>query len=348
MTKETSTDVALRDPASTTPYEIIKPGVFDTPMSYYTILADANMARDLLMYNIEPVAGKEGTNRKASKVRIEEYRDKMLADRWHLNPQPIIFSEMGPDGELQMQTDGQQRLKAVVEADKIRPGILVPLVVCVDAPVESRHVVDQGKARTAADFFRMYGEKNSKPVSDATKMLYCVLNVPFQTISLWRNRKVTPEELREFLAQHEALRQGIDIARDTKTLIQTYVGGVTWYLMWREYGPYVASEFMNGLEKGLHMDGADPRYKLRELLSRRKMEGYSWDGFEQLALLIAAANAWLHKLDRWDPKRAFNKMMAVKFPQLTAFKDLPLDAQALVIENLPEDMRAQFLDGVEA
>lgn len=103
---EQKTDGDVRDPASTTPMQIIKPGVFDTDMRFYTVLIDADMAWDLLMYNIEPKPGKEGTNRNPSKVRIQEYADKMLAGRWHLSPQPIIFSEVDGAVTVSMQLDG--------------------------------------------------------------------------------------------------------------------------------------------------------------------------------------------------------------------------------------------------
>lgn len=318
-------DVAVevvRSAENMDPFQIIEPGLFDTDMEFYTVMADGGMARDLLLFNREPELGVEGTNRKASKVKVQEYCDKMLDGRWHLSPQPIIFSAAA-DGRPVMQVDGQQRLKALVAASLIRPELRVPLVVCLDAPSASMWVVDQGKARTPADFVRMFGERHPTIVSNATRMLYALDEVKYVSVNFWRSLKLAPEAQREFLQKNSMLREGVEKTRVLKTTVMPHVGAVLWFMMWREYGPFKAQEFLDKLEKGVgfHSTG-DPAYKVREHLGRRAAEKYPWDGFEQLAVLITAVNAYLLQDERYNPARAWTRT-AKTFPQLLAKGMLP-------------------------
>jgi hypothetical protein len=322
------------DPNNTTPLEVFKSGIFQTPMEFYTVAVNPGIARNLLMWNKEPVRGEEGTNRKASKIRVETYAAEILAGHWRLSPQPIIFSEEGPV----MQLDGQQRLKAVLLAAQTDPDIVVPFTICINAPKDSQSVTDIGKPRTPADFMRMYGEKDPVVTSNATRMLYCVLTQqPFVSISGWRSTKISPQTEREFLAEHAALRQGVAIAKDTKMLVAAPAAAVLWYLARAEYGPMIASQFMNGLEKGLNMDGSDPRYKARELFSRRKIEKYPWDSYEQLGVLLTAFTAWMFEASIYNPAKSFSRT-SIKWPSLVPAKDLPNDVKLRFVGDLPGEV----------
>jgi hypothetical protein len=314
--------IDIHDPSTTTPRDIIKRGIFETEMDYFTVYIDDEMAADLLMYNVEPEKGKEATNRKSSPTKEQEYALKMVTDQWGLNPQPIIFTVKNGKGVIE-QGDGQQRLKALRLAAQQIPDICLPFVVCVDAPLAAKMVVDQGKMRTLSDWLRMRGETAAAPLTHAVKMLYCFKELqPFSTIAAWRGVKLTPMQQEEYLLKHPAIRQALVEAKSTKMLINPYVGAVLWYLMREEYGPFIASEFMDGIAIGANLDIHDPRLKLRNYLSAKKLDGYPWDGFEQLGLLITAANAHLRKSTKYTAGSAFKKTDKT-FPKLTPKADLP-------------------------
>lgn len=334
---------AVRDPSTTTPEDIITRGMFDTAMRFYCVVIDDEMAADLLLYNIAPVAGTDATNRKPSKVKIAEYAHKMITGEWYLNPQPLIFTERNGKGVIE-QGDGQQRLLALREVAKQKPGFSAPFVVCIDAPLMAKMVVDQGKPRQLADWLRMSGEVMAAPLSHAVKMLYCYKEVqPFTSIAAWRAVKLTPAQQGEYLAKHPALRQGLQIARDTKTLINPYVGAVLWYLMREEYGAFTAAQFMTGLATGADLKIGDPRLALREFLSKKKLDGYPWDGFEQLGLLLTAVNASLRESDSYKPGSAYKKTDK-RFPALIAKDKLPerLFTQETLVSFTEEEMLGEL------
>ena len=56
--------------------------------------------------------------------------------------------------------------------------------------------------------------------------------------------------------------------------------------------------------------------------AREKPRPYKWDGFEQLALLVSATNAWLIGQEKFIAKHAFNKLVSV-FPELFTRADMP-------------------------
>lgn len=301
------------------PYEMIQDKVFKTDMFFVSALVNGEMARDLVAaFNREPEAGKQATNRKASKIKIQQYADQMLAGEWFLNPQPIVFSEPNADNEYE-QEDGQQRLKAVILASLTVPDIEIPFVFCIDAPLAAKMVIDQGKPRLPSDWLRMMGEVNASPLSHALKLLYCYLEVPYESLDSWRKVRFSNQQQALFLREHPGLRQGLTIARDSRMLLQQYIGAVTWYLAAQEYDPFVASEFMNGLEKGVNLTEHDARWRFREFLARRKYQHHKWDGYEQFALTIKAFNAWMVKNPDFKP--IFRR--SDRFPKIISKQDVP-------------------------
>lgn len=312
------------DPKVTHPYEIVKGSVFETPMFFVTARVNADQSRDLLLHNKEPKQKEAGTNRKASVVVVKKYATTMLAGLWHLNPQPIVFV-IAPDGGYCIMGDGQQRLKAVILASQTEPNIEVEFTFAFDAPPESMLVIDMGKRRIPADWLAMYGEANAKQLSEAVRMLYAVLEVPFASIASWRKVDLAPETQIEFLNKHPYLREALTNSRDAKNRINNYVGAVMWYLMWLEYGPFATAQFFDGMATGAIPSVDDPRLKTREYLGMRKQEKppYKWNGFELLGLLIATSNAWLINQPNFVAKKAHTGAVGKSFPTLLTKDELP-------------------------
>lgn len=318
------------------PFDIIKPGIFDSPMRTYTVVVDEDMARLMLAHNREPVAGKRGTNRRASKVRIGIYKDTMDAGHWLLSPQPVVFSALDENGRTEM-TDGQQRLKAFLEHCKSNPGATIELSVTVNAPPKVKLVLDTGKSKTAADFLRMAGEPAPVVLAPAIRALRCYNEIPFQSIAHWRmagRMSVTAQD--EYLTRFPELRGSVVRAMQMKSQAASYVLATVHYLMSQEYGPFVAEVFLRALEKGLvpGITATDARWRLREYLGRMAYEGYRWDGYEQLGLLLAAVNDFLWDSDKFDPKTVMRQMSATvpRFPRMVTSQDLPVDRQVALTQ----------------
>lgn len=318
----------MHDPKSQHPFTIVADKVFETPMYFVTAMVNGDMARDLLQYNKEPVKGQQSTNRKASKVVVDDYAAVMVQGGWYLSPQPIIFSDKNPDlmsgQEFEEMLDGQQRLKALIQASGVQPGIEVPFTLCFDAPSAAKWLLDMGKKRLPSDFFRMQGEVDPGSLAKAVKMLYALDELqPFRSINLWRSVKLTPQEQTMFLAKHPALRTALTRARDTKTLFSNHVGAVLFYMVHREFGIWRAQELFRALKTGADISTDDARLKVREFLAMKRADKYKWDGFEQLAVLIAAANAWLTgQGEDYKARSVFGKL-STSFPRLRLFSEMP-------------------------
>ncbi len=312
------------DPQTTHPHEVVKGTQFETQMFFVTARVNAEQARDLLTHNKEPKQKETGTNRKASAVVVKKYSMQMLAGLWHLNPQPIVFV-VAPEGGYSIMGDGQQRLKAVVLAAQTDSNIEVEFTFAFDAPPQSMMVIDMGKRRVPADWLAMYGEVNAKQLSEAVRMLYAVLEVPFQSLYAWRKVDLAPETQVEFLGKHPYLRECLTQSREAKNQISNYVGAVLWYLMWREYGPYLTAQFFDGMASGAFPNREDPRLATREYLAMLKQQKppHKWNGFELLGLLIVTSNAWLGGTENFRAKAAHTVTAGKTFPKLKTKDELP-------------------------
>lgn len=306
------------------PYSIVKSTTFQTPMFFVTAMVNGDQARDLLLHNRKPEAGKAGTNRKPSDGTVKKYKLLMLSKQWYLSPQPIILSEVEDGFEVSDMNDGQQRLMALVQASVEQPDIEVPFTFAFDAPRASKWLLDQGRRRTPGDFLAMDGETHGNQLSYAVRMLYAVLEMrPFQSVGIWRRNELTPQNHSAYLEKHSGLRYALQQARNAKSLINPYVGAVMYYLMHSEFGVFKTDEFFAGLATGANLPADDSRLVLREFLSIKSREKHKWDGYELLAVLIAAANAWLLGQTAFKPKEAFNKVTSRKFPVLLTQAELP-------------------------
>lgn len=310
------------------PWDIIKGSLMPSDVEFHAVMVDDDLAAKMLVHNREPQKGKESTNRKSSPQKEREYAEAMLAEEWFLSPQPIIFRKADGHGETEL-IDGQQRLKALRLAARTNPGVQIPLYVALNAE-DVKLVLDIGKARQPGDFLRMAGEANSGPLAAAIKMLYCYLEEDFKSISLWQAVKLSPVKRSQFLAAHVGLRQGIADALAAKTMAMPYVLGVLHELIRAEHGAFKAAEFVLGLARGLDT-GGDARWKLREFLSAQKISGYKWNGFEQLGVIITAANCWLLGTDDSLDLKPVHKRLAAKtltaFPRLVSAKEIPFKLQ---------------------
>lgn len=105
----------------------------------------ANKARQYLTLNVE------NNRNPRHNTSVKQYAADMVAGNWRLTGETLKFNT---NGKL---FDGQNRLLAVIEADKMRPGITVDFAVARGIDPNAMFLVDSGPQRTPADALKIAG-----------------------------------------------------------------------------------------------------------------------------------------------------------------------------------------------
>ena len=136
-------------------------------------------------------------NRKLRDNAVERFAYEIEGDRWTFNGEPILVSDTG---EL---NDGQHRCAAVVRAGKS-----IPVVMIVGVSRESRTTLDQGRARTAADYLAMRNEANATNLAVAANFAW-----QYQTrgmLAKGGSAKATKSEIIAFVQDNPGIRRSLD------------------------------------------------------------------------------------------------------------------------------------------
>lgn len=262
--------------------------VFTPELEFRKIAVDRQLAEYFLTFHVEHETGVSGTNRKASALKIDDWAYAMVAGEWMLTHQGIAFDK---EGKL---FDGQHRLKALIRADDLSPGIKVWFVVATGADKETYKVIDSGMRRRLSDLLSSKGIAQAPRMSAVLKLLYSYEKVEFYNYSSWhRIRGFTPNAVEQTLAEwpevHEAVVRGTALAT-------AGIGNVTalstFYCLVKRYRPDVdIDEIFDRLVSGAHTADDDPIWTLREALRRQpKMKGSSSSRVKQLGMCIKAFN----------------------------------------------------------
>src|SRR5688572_29619488 len=132
----------------------------------WTGYVDGVGAQALLEHNVRPEIGKAGTNRPQVTGAVAELLKDILGANWMFNHQGIAFDV---DGKL---IDGQHRLEAIVRADKVSPGIMVPIMITWNLPPQSNEKIDLVRRRSPATFLAMDGKASSSRLSTILKLIW--------------------------------------------------------------------------------------------------------------------------------------------------------------------------------
>jgi len=100
-------------------------------------------------------------NRPIRMAKVNELIRAIKDGGWHLTPQAAALRTDGTLG------DGQHRVLAVLQS-----GIIVPMFVWFNMPIEVMTVLDTGARRTAADVFQLSGIGDANIVSSAARNLW--------------------------------------------------------------------------------------------------------------------------------------------------------------------------------
>ncbi len=111
-------------------------------------------------------------NRRLSEMYVTRYKDMILQDQWYMNGEAITLDK---DGYL---INGQHRLTAVIEANKVKPGIKVKMMLVSGVKREAIATIDSGNGRSVAQSAQISGV-DASPCKLAISR-YCFLQ-PGQT-----------------------------------------------------------------------------------------------------------------------------------------------------------------------
>lgn len=257
---------------------------------------DKTMAELLLGYEKTPEVGVSGTNRRANWELVKGYARLMADGFWRLTHQGIAFKGF-LDNDTAVLADGGHRLRAVIEADKAKPGIAIDFMVTEGLTEEDVLAMDVGRKRTPGDFFTMSGETNTRLLASVTRLAWLYDHPDSAQIEGGgrRNLVASPQELQDYLDKHPLLRdavlEGVKVAKHMRPT----AAGAGWFLA-VDNGHTVkdANEFVDGLRHGNNLPEGSAIHVLRELMRNSERIGRVYDPAEQLALFIKAYLKWHH------------------------------------------------------
>ena len=249
---------------------------------------DGQGAAELLAHNIKPEIGKAGTNRRIIADAIPALVQDILGGNWVFNHQGLAFDE---DGHL---TDGQHRLEAIVKADKIEPGITVPLMITWNLPRESNTKVDLVRRRSTATLLGMMGMASSGRLNTALRLLHLYDNADFDELYSASHWGTIPswDEIKKTLEEHPLVEEGVRVGGQIQTLITPSAAAAGWVICSERYPAELNAEFVAGLKSGAMLPKGDPRLALREWAANRKMLGKRTDPSHHLAIYLKAFRAF--------------------------------------------------------
>lgn len=216
-------------------------------------------------------------NRPLRESTVELYMRDMIAGRWVLNGESIKRDYS------KNLLDGQHRLEAVK-----RSGVTVKMLVVLGLPPETQESMDAGMRRAYTDNFALKGEVHTSSLSSVARR-----------VVLWEmgahnfKGKVSFGELKDILTRYPEIRRSAEVADRVysgfRFLPPSSVG--TAHFLMSRLDVNDATWFFGALEKGVHLDEADPVYVLRERAMMDKATGKKLDDVRAMAYLVAAWNA---------------------------------------------------------
>lgn len=195
-------------------------------------------------------------NRNIRQTKVLQYAADMRNGRWSFNGEPVIISREG------LINDGQHRLRAMVEAN-----FTAPMLFVFGVDRETRLTVDQGSARTAADFLGMEGVENSAAAAGIARIIIAVERE--RGARLYRENEVTTTEVRMRAERDakiaDAARYAMSMHKYTKAFCPPSVVGSAFYML-NDVHPGDALEFMNRVCMGDGLSRNSPAYAVRDAL----------------------------------------------------------------------------------
>jgi hypothetical protein len=236
---------------------------------------------------------------------------------WKYNGEPIIFASNG------MLMDGQGRLTACAETG-------IPLVTDVSFghDLESFDSLDRGKVRNESDDLALCGERNSKSLSAALKII-CAYQDGLRN-SMLVGSVYHFKRMKETLDRYPGIRDSVAFATTNKAkiLCAPRVVAVVHFFAGLDASPKVVArrdEFFARLIDGTNLSSTDPVYSLREKFFSMD---HNPDARVKRGMGSLTTMTFFHSLTRaWNAYLAGSKMSKIQLQysdvNKTTLSDLP-------------------------
>lgn len=248
---------------------------------------DAAAAAWFLNLNVTPQKGVAGTNRPQVSGQIRTLALDIINGKWLFNHQGIAFDA---NGKL---IDGQHRLEAILAADALQPGILVPLMITWALPPESNEKIDINARRMPGTFLAMDGFMASNRLATTLQWikLYgeCDFDEPL-SVTHWTRRFDVPT-LRALSKAHPiASEEGVSIGGkfQSKGLLTASAAAAGYTIIRERYSPELVADFIDGVLTGANLGEGDARLALRNWAINRRERGQKAVAYVHLAYLLKA------------------------------------------------------------
>ena len=216
-------------------------------------------------------------NRSISATKAEHYALDMAAGRWSENGETIIVSK---DGLL---NDGQHRMQAIIDAN-----VSLPFLFVFGVDRETRTTVDQGRARSAADYLGMNGIHYSHNASTAAKWIMAYERSEGRHINS-RSKITNAEVVARVKADEEIVSSCAFAFRDYKSyrsLFSLTTMAVCHYVL-SEIDADDAKAFLTEVAIGENIKRGDPAFAVRSAFLAQKRERQ-----EGVEIILHGWNAW--------------------------------------------------------
>ena len=251
-------------------------------------------------------------NRGVTNSRVDQYAADMRKGEWRVNGETI---KLAADGRV---LDGQHRLLAVLEAD-----VEIQTLVITGLEEQAQETMDQGRARSLADVFKLRGEKYHNALATSARVL-ALYERYGQIVQPAYQAPPSIAQASRALERNPELRDSVACVYQLRRpwMPSSHLGAL--HFLFAIVDPDAASDFVTKLSTGEELRRGHPVHTLREQLMTAHMERAAIAQRTQLALIVKAWNAYMDGDQviqplRWTPggphPEPFPKIAGLAEPQ---------------------------------
>jgi hypothetical protein len=252
------------------------------------VLVDAAMAAEMLIHNIEPQLGVEGTNRRSQPHLVTQFTEIILNGGWQFNHQGVAFSDTGE------MIDGAHRLKAIIKAAESVPDIAVPIMVTINVPRESMRDIDVTRRRTLGDRLTMKGLRSATLLAAMARLTYLYEAADFSTPDrrYWANGRPNRNVLEDHVDENRSLMIESSYIGERQKIFTPNAIAASYFIIRKKYPDADLATFFEQIKNGENIGSGDPVFALRRWGINHRATGRMPESFEQMALIFKAYKAF--------------------------------------------------------
>lgn len=241
---------------------------------------NADLALHLLALNT--------SNRSLRRDQVARIARDLVSGKWVFDGNPLVLDT---GGNL---VAGQHRCHALLEADKMRPGITMRSVVVTGADPNTVLTSNSGVATTSSDVLAITGYKNASALAAAARLHYAYTSgaLGHARRRLGGGTKLTSQELIGYLEDHPGLEDAVIAARAiTRTLLIPASAATVAYYVLAEKDTEFAMEFFQRIEN-MQFKGAEDPMALMVQRAQKEAVASNRGGMPPSAALYLVFRTW--------------------------------------------------------